>query len=71
MCTKFLYFSPADFQNNWSASNNYDSVTASVEELVRTKCVVEVPFVPKVVNPLSVSTNTEEETFDFGLMLRE
>ena len=32
-------------------------MTASIDELVRTKRVVEVPFVPKVVNPLSVSTN--------------
>ena len=48
---------PAEFQNNRSATNNYDFVTASIDELFRTKRVVEVPFVPKVVNPLSVSTN--------------
>ena len=48
---------PAEFQNNRSATNNYDFVIASIDELVRTKRVVEVPFGPKVVNPLSVSTN--------------
>ena len=52
---------PAELQNNRSATNNYDFVTASIDELVRTKRVVEVPFVPKVVNPLSVSTNKEKK----------
>ena len=57
---KIPFFStpePAEFQNNRSAINNYDFVTSSIDELVRTKRVMEVPFVPKVVNPLAVSTN--------------
>ena len=48
---------PTEFQNNKSATNNYDFVIDSIDELVRTNRVVEVPFVPKVVNPLSISTN--------------
>ena len=57
---KIPFFStpkPAELQNDMSATNNYDFITASIDELVRTKRVVEVPFVPKVVHLLSVSTN--------------
>ena len=42
---KIPFFStpePAEFQNNRSATNNYDFVIASINELVSTKRVVEV-----------------------------
>ena len=57
---KIPFFSmpePAEFQNNRSATDNYGFVTASIDELIITKRFAEVPLVPKVVNPLSVSTN--------------
>ena len=57
---KIHFFStpePAQFQNNSSSTNNYDFVTASIDDLIRTKRVADMPFVPKAVNPLSVSTN--------------
>ena len=48
---------PAVFKNNKSALANPDFVTEAIQELVSTNRVLEVPFSPKVVNPLSVASN--------------
>ena len=48
---------PSSFKNNKSALDNSEFVSSSIQELIRTKRVVEVPFIPKVVSPLSVSSN--------------
>ena len=47
----------AEFKNNKSALLNDSFVSDSIQELLRTKRVVDVPFKPHVVSPLSVSTN--------------
>ncbi|VDI17418.1 Hypothetical predicted protein [Mytilus galloprovincialis] len=43
-------------KNNKSALKNDDFVSKSVNELVLSGCVIEVPFQPYIVNPLSVAT---------------
>ena len=48
---------PAEFKNNKSALLNDSFVSDSIQELLRTKRIVEIPFKPHVVSPLSVSTN--------------
>ena len=48
---------PSSFKNNKSAGDNSEFVSSSIQELIRTKRVVEAPFIPKVVSPLSVSSN--------------
>jgi hypothetical protein len=45
------------FKNNKSALDNSEFVDQAVSELVDNGCVHEVPFIPYVVNPLSVATN--------------
>ena len=45
----------ARFSNNQSALNNASFVESAIAELVHTHAVVELPFIPHVVNPLSVS----------------
>ena len=45
------------FKNNKSALDNSEFVDQAVSELVDSGCVHEVPFIPYVVNPLSVATN--------------
>jgi len=45
----------AHFSNNKSAWDNASFVESAISELVSNHAVVEVPFVPHVVNPLSVS----------------
>ena len=40
------------FNNNRSAFENFELVTDSVNELVNTGSVLEVPFLPHVINPL-------------------
>ena len=45
----------ARFSNNQSALNNASFVESAIAELVHTHVVVELPFIPHVVNPLSVS----------------
>ena len=45
----------ARFSNNQSALNNASFVESAIAELVHTHAVVEEPFIPHVVNPLSVS----------------
>ena len=42
--------------NNKSALNNEQFVTDTVSELLSTGCVIEIPFQPHIVNPLSVAT---------------
>ena len=48
---------PSSFKNNKSAVDNSEFMSSSIQELIRTKRVVEVPFIPKVVSPLPVSSN--------------
>ena len=45
------------FKNNKSALDNSEFVDQAVSELVYSDCVHNVPFIPYVVNPLSVATN--------------
>ena len=45
------------FKNNKSALDNSEFVDQAVSELVDSGCVYKVPFIPYVVNPLSVATN--------------
>ena len=45
----------ARFSNNQSALNDASFVESAIAELVHTHAVVEVPFIPHAVNPLSVS----------------
>ena len=45
------------FKNNKSALDNSEFVNQAVSELVDYGCVHTVPFIPYVVNPLSVATN--------------
>ena len=47
----------AEFRNNKSAKDNAQLVNDSIKELLESKRIVEVPFKPHVVNPLSVSLN--------------
>ena len=47
----------AEFKNNRSARENAQFVGDSIKELLESKRIVEVPFKPHVVNPLSVSSN--------------
>ena len=51
---------PSSFKNNKSAVDNSEFVFSSIQELIRKKRVVEVPSIPKVVSPLSVSSNKGE-----------
>ena len=48
---------PAEFKNNRSAIHNSEFVSNSLRELIASKRVVEAPFKPTVVNPLSVSSD--------------
>ena len=48
---------PAEFKNNKSALLNHSFVSDSIQELLRMKRVVEVPFIPHVVSPHFVSTS--------------
>ena len=43
-------------KNNRSALHNNDFVSEAVSDLVQSGCVIQVPFQPFVVNPLSVAT---------------
>ena len=47
----------AEFKNNKSAKENAQFVSDSIKELLESKRIVEVPFKPHIVNPLSVSLN--------------
>ena len=51
---------PAVFKNNKSALANPEFVTEAIQELVSTNRVLEVPFRPKVENPLSVASNKDK-----------
>jgi len=53
----FLQSPPRMFhKNNRSALHNNDFVSEAVSDLVQSGCVIQVPFQPFVVNPLSVAT---------------
>ena len=45
-------------KNNKSAVNNDTFVTQAISELVDSGCVVKTPFIPYIVNPLSVAENS-------------
>ena len=45
------------FKNNKSALDNSEFVDQAVSELVYSGCVQNIPFIPYVVDPLSVATN--------------
>jgi hypothetical protein len=44
------------FKNNRSALGNEEFVSQTISDLIKSGCVVQVPFQPFVVNPVSVST---------------
>lgn len=48
---------PSFSKNNKSAIDNIEFVESAVNELVKKHCVIETPFKPHTVNPLSVSIN--------------
>ena len=50
--------SKAYFDNNQSALTHSDFVESAILELIKTHAITEVPSIPKVVNPLSVSVNS-------------
>lgn len=50
---------PSVSRNNKSALENMDFVEQSVNDLLKNGCVVETPFIPHTVNPLSVSKNKQ------------
>ena len=50
----------AKFENNKSALDNSEFVNEALAGLVETGCVLEVPFLPKVISPLSVSTKNSK-----------
>jgi hypothetical protein len=45
------------FKNNRSALGNEEFVSQTIFDLIKSGCVVQVPFQPFVVNPLSVATH--------------
>lgn len=45
------------FSNNNSAFKHSDFVSNAISDLVSNGCVIEIPFIPYLVNPLSVSVN--------------
>ena len=51
----------AKFENNKSALDNSEFVNEALAGLVETGCVLEVPFLPKVISPLSVSTKSNKK----------
>ena len=57
----------AEFKNNRSARENAQFVSDSIKELLESKRIVEVPFKPHVVNPLSVSSNKGKHRLIFDL----
>ena len=51
----------AKFENNKSALDNFEFVNEALAGLVETGCVLEVPFLLKVISPLSVSTKNNKK----------
>ena len=47
-----------EFRNNVSAIQNSDFVNEALKEFIESNCMVEVQNKPHVINPLSVSTNS-------------
>ena len=47
--------------NNKSALRNYSFVSTSIQELLLSECIVEVPFQPYFVSPLSVAENKNKK----------
>ena len=52
---------PMCFKNNQSALLHSDFVEKAVSELVKIWCVIETPFQPFIVNPLSVSVHSKSK----------
>jgi hypothetical protein len=45
------------FKNNRSALGNDEFVSQTISDLIKSGCVVQVPFQPFVLNPLSVAAH--------------
>lgn len=56
-------------KNNKSALQNFSFVTESIGDLVKSGCVVQVPFRPFVVSPLSVAENREKKRLILDLSM--
>lgn len=54
-------------KNNKSAESNSDFVSNSIGELLESGCVVQVPFRPFVVSPLSVAEGREKKRLNLDL----
>ena len=48
---------PMHFSNNKSALNNSEFVSRTISDLLESACVIQVPFKPHVISPLSVADN--------------
>jgi len=55
----FFVPKPSFSKNNRSAIDNLDFVESAVNDLLCKHCIVETPFVPHIVSPLSVSINKQ------------
>lgn len=56
-------------KNNKSALQNFSFVTESIGDLIKSGCVIQVPFRPFVVSPLSVAENREEKRLILDLSM--
>lgn len=56
-------------KNNKSALQNFSFVTESIGDLVKSGCVIQVPFRPFVVSPLSVAENREKKRLILDLSM--
>ena len=58
----FLHMPSSYFQkNNKSAISHSDFVSTAIQDLVKSGCVLNVPFKPYIVSPLSVAVNSSEK----------
>jgi hypothetical protein len=55
--------------NNQSALRNYSFVSTSIQELLLSECIVEVPFQPFFVSPLSVAENKNKKRLILDLSI--
>lgn len=64
LCYKLPFLTtprPAIFKNNRSAVENYQFVSETIDDLVLFGSIIEVPFIPTVVNPLSVAISSSNK----------
>ena len=52
-----MEFEKGQFKNNKSALHNPEFVSSSIQEMICTERVAEIPFIRKVVGPFSVCSN--------------